>query len=29
MPLGEVGHAPFWESPEHFNRELQEFRDMV
>jgi non-heme chloroperoxidase len=24
-----VGHAPFWESPERFNRELREFRESV
>lgn len=24
-----VGHAPFWESPERFNRELMEFRESV
>jgi non-heme chloroperoxidase len=24
-----VGHAPFWEAPERFNRELAEFRDSV
>jgi pimeloyl-ACP methyl ester carboxylesterase len=25
----QVGHAPFWEAPERFNRELREFRDAV
>jgi pimeloyl-ACP methyl ester carboxylesterase len=25
----QVGHAPFWEAPERFNRELREFRDSV
>jgi pimeloyl-ACP methyl ester carboxylesterase len=24
-----VGHAPFWEAPERFNRELREFRESV
>jgi non-heme chloroperoxidase len=24
-----VGHAPFWEAPERFNRELREFRASV
>jgi non-heme chloroperoxidase len=24
-----VGHAPFWEAPERFNRELREFRELV
>jgi non-heme chloroperoxidase len=24
-----VGHAPFWEAPERFNRELRAFRDAV
>jgi non-heme chloroperoxidase len=24
-----VGHAPFWEAPERFNRELREFREAV
>lgn len=24
-----VGHAPFWEAPERFNRELLEFRESV
>lgn len=25
----QVGHAPFWEAPERFNRELREFRESV
>ena len=25
----QVGHAPFWEAPERFNRELREFREAV
>jgi non-heme chloroperoxidase len=25
----DVGHAPFWEAPERFNRELREFRASV
>ena len=25
----DVGHAPFWEAPERFNRELREFRKSV
>lgn len=24
-----VGHAPFWEAPERFNRELRDFRESV
>ena len=24
-----VGHAPFWEAPERFNRELREFRESI
>jgi pimeloyl-ACP methyl ester carboxylesterase len=24
-----VGHAPFWEAPERFNRELREFRQAL
>jgi pimeloyl-ACP methyl ester carboxylesterase len=25
----DVGHAPFWEAPERFNRELREFRESI